>query len=104
VLGEFAPRRGGVDRALQIGALVLQRLDAFVEFGQVDGRRCARRPGVDGADGEFRARLSFDPQRGRIQRQRKILQNGRMVARRKIERDNTGDACAVGIDGDGVDR
>ena len=77
-LGEFAPRGGGIDRALQIGALVLQRLDALVEFGQIDRRRRARRPCVDRADGEFRARLALDPQRGRIERQRKILENGEL--------------------------
>ena len=103
-LGEFAPRGGGIDRALQIGALVLQRLDALVEFGQIDRRRRARRPGIDRADGEFCARLALDPQRGRIERQRKILENSGIVAGRKIERDDARDAGAIGIDGDGIDR
>ena len=103
-LGEFAPRGRRIDRALQIGALVLQRLDALVEFGQVDRRRRARRFCVDRADREFRARLALDPQRGRIQRQRKILENGRILAGRQIERDDPRDAGAIGIDGDGIDR
>ncbi len=103
-LGEFAPRGGRIDRALQVGALVLQRLDALVEFGQIDRRRRARRFGVDRADGELGARLALDPQRGRIERQRKILEHGRIVAGGKIERDDARDAGAVGIDGDGIDR
>ena len=102
--GEFAPRSGGIDRALQIDALIFQCLDALVEFGQIDRRRGARRIGVDRADGELGARLALDPQRGRIQRQRKILQNGRIVAGGKIERDDAGDAGAIGIDSDGIDR
>ena len=44
LLGEFAARGGGRHRAFQIVALVLQRLDALVEFGQIV-RRGARRPG-----------------------------------------------------------
>ena len=52
-LGEFAPGGRRIDRALQVGPLVLQRLDALVEFGQIDRRRRARRFCVDRADGEF---------------------------------------------------
>jgi hypothetical protein len=50
-LGEFTPGGGGIDCALQIDALVLQRLDALVEFGQIDWRGGARRFCVDRADG-----------------------------------------------------
>ena len=62
-LGEGTPRVGRGDRALQVGAFVLERLDAPVEFGQVDRRRRVRQPRVDGADGEFGAGLTLDPQR-----------------------------------------
>src|SRR4029079_11808361 len=42
--------------------------------------------------------------RERTQRQRKILENGEILARRQIERDDPRDARAIGIDGDGIDR
>ena len=64
----------------------------------------ARRPCVDRADRELGAAFALDPQRGRIQRQRKILRHQRGVAGGQVERDHAGDAGAVGIDGDGVDR
>ena len=46
---------------MQVGALVLQRLDALVEFGQIDRRRRARRLCVDRSDRELRVRLTLDP-------------------------------------------
>ena len=103
-LGECAPRGSCGDGALQVDALVVQRLDALVEFGQIDRRRRAWRPGVDRTNGESCAPLTLDPQRRRIERERKILQDGGVVAGRKIERDNARDAGAIGIDGDGIDR
>ena len=62
-LGEFAPGGRRIDRALQIDPLVLQRLDALVELGQVDRRRRARRVCVDRTDREFCTRLALDPER-----------------------------------------
>ena len=103
-LGEFAPRGRRVDRTLQVEPLVLQRLDALVEFGQVGRRRRARRFCVDRADRELGARLALDPERRWIKRERKILENSEILARRQIERDDPRDACAIGIDGDGIDR
>ena len=103
-LGEFAARGGGADRVGEIGVFVPQRLDALVEFRQIDRRRGARLLGVDGADGELRARLSLDPQRGRIQRQGEILRHQRVVAGGKIDRHDARDAGAVGINGNGIDR
>jgi hypothetical protein len=58
----------------------IHQADALVEFGQVGRRRRARRLCVDRADRELHARLPLDTQRGRIERQGKILQNGRIVA------------------------
>ncbi|MGY3076092.1 hypothetical protein ACVWZZ_002463 [Bradyrhizobium sp. LM6.10] len=103
-LREFAPRNRRIDCSLQIGALVLERFDALVEFGQVDRRRRTRRPRIDRADGEFCARLAFDAEGGRIERERKIPGDQRAVAGGNVQRDDTGDGGAIGIDGDGVDR
>lgn len=60
VLGKLAPRIRRIDRALQIGALIVQSPDALVQLGQVDRRR-ARRTRVDRADGELCARFTLDP-------------------------------------------
>ena len=67
-LGEFATRGGSRNRALQVGALVLQRLDALVEFGQIDRRCCAGRPGIDRPNGKPGTGLALHPQRGGIER------------------------------------
>ena len=46
--------RQPIDRTLQIGALVFQRLEvSLFELGQPTGGAAQRRLGVDGADGEF---------------------------------------------------
>jgi hypothetical protein len=103
MLGEFAPHLGGGDRAVKIGALVLQRLDLLVDLGQVGGRDRLWRARIDRADGELLAGLALDPQRGAIQPQREILRHQRVVAGGQIKRDDTGDARAIGIDGDGID-
>ena len=103
-LGEFAARRGGGNRTVEIGALVPQGFDALVDFGLVDLRHGARRAGVDRANGEFCCRLTLDPQRGRVERQREILRHHRGVARGQIECNDARDAGAIGIDGDGLDR
>jgi hypothetical protein len=50
------------------------------------------------------ALLALDPKRRGIQRERKILEHSRILARRQIERDDPRDARAIGIDGDGIDR
>ena len=57
-LGEFAPGFGSRTRAVRVLALILQCLDALVDFGRVDRRL---RPRVDGADRELRPNLPFDP-------------------------------------------
>ena len=103
-LGEFAARGGRIDRALQIGALVLQRLDALVEFGQIDRRRRARRPA------SIAPMVSFAPASPSTRSEDgssvsgKSFATSRVVARGKIERDDARDAGAIGIDGDRIDR
>ncbi len=104
MLGKFPARGGRIDRALQIGALVAQRLEALVEFGQIGGCRSAWRFGIDRADRQFGVRLAFDPQRRHVEAERKIVEHNRVIARGQIERDHARDAGAVGIYGDGVDR
>src|SRR5205807_7542123 len=101
-LREFAPRGRPVDRALQVGTLVLQRLDALVKFGEIDRRRRTRRPCIDGADGELGARLTLDAEGGWVERERKILGDQRAVAGGEVERDHAGNGGAIGIDRDGV--
>ena len=103
-LGELAARVGRVDRAFEIAALVLQRLDALVEFRQIDRRRGTRRPGVDGADGELRSCLALDPKRGWIERQREIVGHQRSVAGSKIGRQDARNAGAIGVNGNSIDR
>ena len=103
-LGEFAPRLRRSNRAVEIGVLVLERLDALVQLGQVGRRHRPLRARVDRTDRQPRASLALDPQRGRIERQREILRHKRVVAGGKIERDDAGDGRSIGIDGDGVDR
>jgi hypothetical protein len=102
-LGKLAPRIGRVDRALQIRSLVLQSFDALVEFRQIERGCRARRPRVDGPDGQLCARLALDPQGGCIEAKRKVLCDQRRVARGQIQRDDAADARAIGIDGDGID-
>jgi hypothetical protein len=88
---------------LQIGALVLERFDALVEFGQVDRRRRTRRPRIDRADGQLGTRLAFNAEGRRIERERKILGDQRAVAGSKVQCNDAGDGGAIGVDGDSID-
>jgi hypothetical protein len=89
--------------SLQIGALIVKRLDALVDLGEILRQQRPRQLGVDRADRELRSALALDPQRGRIEPHREIPGDERVVAGRQIQRDDAGDARAIGIDGHGID-
>ncbi len=103
VLGEFAPRLGRADDPLQILALIPQRLDPLVDVGQVGRRHQVRRSRIDGADRQLGAGIALDPQRGRIEPHREILRDERVVSGRQVQRDDAGDARAIGIDRHSID-